>query len=90
MKCSVIRDIFNGDRGNIQAMRMPKEYRKYIAQLTEAYEKLEPVLSSEQLKMHNKFVRALEMNQSEEIDFYFVEGFKLGLLIGMECSGEEV
>lgn len=85
---SVISDIFNGVRGHRETMTIPKEERKHIGMVCDIYDELKVKLSPELLNLHQKFVDALEGNWSEEVDFYFVEGFKLGLLIGIESMEE--
>lgn len=86
MKKSVIKDIFNGYRGCRDTMNMPKDFvKKNMGIVCDTYDELKEMLSPEVLILHQKFVDALEGNWSEELDFYFAEGFKLGLLIGIEC-----
>lgn len=85
MKKSAIKDIFHGVRGHIETMDLPKD-NENASNLCDAYNELERNLSPEQLKLHQKVVDALEGDWSQEVDFYFAEGFKLGLLIGIECS----
>ena len=84
MKNSAIKDIFYGLRGQMDTMHMPKEHFEKST-VSDSYDELIAKLSPELLKLHEKFVNALEGDYSEEVDFYFIEGFKLGLLIGIEC-----
>ena len=83
---SVIRDIFHGFKGNMETMQLPKAHFDISGKkLSNAYDELVAKLSPELLKLHQNFADALEDNYCEEIDFYFVEGFKLGILMGIEC-----
>lgn len=71
-------------------MNKPIEDKEnFMGIVCEAYEELEKKLSPELFKLHEKFADALEGQLVKEIDFYFVEGFKLGLLIGIECMEED-
>ena len=86
---SAILDIFNGFRGHRETMSFPKDFvRKNMGLVCDTYDELKEKISPELLELHQKFVDALEKNWSEELDFYFIEGFKLGLHIGIECMEE--
>lgn len=89
MKKSVIKDIFHGFRGNVETMTRAPETKKYAGLVSDSYDELIKRLSPEILEYHQKFVDALESNFSEEVDFFFCEGFKLGLLIGLEVMESE-
>lgn len=89
MKKSVIIDIFNGFRGHRETMNMPKDnIKENMGIVCDTYDELKEKLSPELLTLHQKLVDSLENEWSEEVNFYFVEGFKLGLLIGIECLEE--
>ena len=64
----------------------PNEHFENGDELYGIYDELKEKLSPELWELHRKFVDLVEGNCSEEADFYFVEGFKLGLLIGIECA----
>lgn len=83
---SAIKDIFNGFRGQMETMQMPKEFFDYADELSEIYNELQKKLSPELFGLHEKYKEILDDHNDEEIDFYFVEGFKLGLSIGIECA----
>jgi len=80
MKKSAIIGIFNGFKGNLESMKAPKLSKENLEILCKTYDELKQKLSPEMLKMYNKFIDAKEAVICEEIDFYFAEGFKLGLL----------
>ena len=88
MKKSAILDIFNGFRGHRETMHMPKDSQKELGTVCNTYDVLKEKLSPDLLNLHQKLVDALESNWAEELDFFFAEGFKLGLLIGIECAEE--
>lgn len=88
MKKSAIRDIFNGLKGHRETMNMPDYDKGNMEIVCNAYDELKEKMSPELFSLHRKLVDALEENWCEEVDFHFVEGFKLGILIGMECMEE--
>ena len=69
-------------------MKMQKENKENIDKVSNIYDELVKKLSTELLKLHQEYINALEGEWCEEIDFYYVQGFKLGLLIGIECTEE--
>ena len=80
MKKSVILEIFRGNR-NIETMLLPKD----ITFDFDTEYKLIKKLNSRQRKLFDKFIYGYTGYMCKQIDFYSVENFKLGLLIGMEC-----
>jgi len=84
MRKSTIKDIFSGLKGNKESMSIPKEVIKNLSEICKFYDELKEKLSPELLEPHQKYVGALEKNWCDEVDFYFTEGFKLGLLAGIE------
>ncbi len=85
MKKSAIRGIFNGNRGHMETMSNAIACQELTNELCDSYDKLLAALSPDVLKIHDKYRAALESLHVEDIDFYFAEGFKLGLLVGIEC-----
>ena len=87
---SAVKDIFYGIKGHMETIHLPKEHFVIEGEtLSKTYDELHEKLSPDLLKLHQKFVDALEENYSEEVDFFYVEGFKLGLLIGIECAADK-
>ncbi len=85
MKNSVIQGIFNGVKGHIESMTLPKTNQDNLTQVSDAYDKLKARFHGEQMKLIDEFLKVYDDNYCDEIDFYFAEGFKLGLQIGVEC-----
>ena len=88
MKKSVIIDILNGKRGHAETMHMPKSDDGNADILCRISDELKEKLPPELFELHQKFIDALQNDLCDEVDFYFAEGFKLGLLIGVECMNE--
>jgi len=84
----IIKQIFNGNRGSHDTMKMQgnKEYDKSLDKVCGTYEQLQEKLSPELFKIYKEYVEAVENCHCEKVDFYFIEGFKLGVLIGIECA----
>ena len=85
MRKSVIKAIFNGERGTAERMSMTEEEHNLMSVVSDTYDELLNALAPEQKKLHEKFIDARESAFCEELDNHYVEGFKLGLLIGIEC-----
>ncbi len=79
MKRSVIKDIFSG--GKIPLTETNKENLKELA---EGYDRLRNRFNAKQMKLIDKFLSVYDKNYCDEVDLYFTEGFKLGLLIVVE------
>ncbi len=88
MKNSVIIDILNGVKGNRQTMVLSKTNKDNLKKISDGYDKLKSRLNSKQMKLLEKFLDVYDNNYLEEIDFYYLEGFKLGLLLAVECFKE--
>ncbi len=86
---SVIEDIFNGTKGHRDTMPLTKAHLNILKEVAGSYDKLKKRFSEKQLKEIEKFLRVYDKNYCEEIDFYFKEGFKLGLRIAVECFEEK-
>lgn len=88
MKKSVIKEVFNGFRGTAELMAMTEEEHKLLSVASDTYDEFLKELTPKQKELHDKFIDARESASCEELDNYYVEGFKLGLLIGIECMDD--
>lgn len=88
MKKSIIREIFYGTKGNSETIRESEEYRELLSESIELGEMLRKTLSKEQKAIFDRF-DSTDTDLEEKAGLtYFVEGFKIGLLIGIECMDE--
>jgi len=85
MRKSPIMDIFHGFRGHIETIKAPKLSRGNLDIIIDAHNELKAKLCPEIFDIYKKYDEATSVNHCEETDHYFAEGFKLGLLIGIEC-----
>jgi hypothetical protein len=88
MTKSAIRDILYGYRGHHETIKVPRgeEYQRNIEILSDTYDELREKLSVEVFKVLERFTTAKDDIQCEESGCYFTEGFKLGILVGIECG----
>ncbi len=85
MKNSVLKDIFNGVKGNRGVIAENRTNKESLNKVLEYYERLKKRFDDKQIKLIEKFLYVYEANVHKEAEFYFSEGFKLGLQIGVEC-----
>lgn len=88
MKKSTILEVFLRDRGMPPNIPMSNEYFKLIEKTSNLHDKLIEKIEAypDIMKLFDEFEDAVDAASSVEIDDFFVEGFKIGLLIGIEAS----
>lgn len=89
MKKSIISEIYYGMDSLSVTESMNKEQKKFISKCCEIYEKLKATLNDEQKKMLDDYVDCSEEESCVTIERNFVAGFKMGLLIGIECMDND-
>ena len=82
---SVIQEIFNGQRGCIDTMDLPEEYKSYNQEFDLIDKELKPLLDAKLQELYRKALDAHSNELTKQVDFYFVEGFKLGFAVCCEC-----
>ncbi len=87
MKNSVIKDIFNGVKGNRE--EIIKANNTNVKKVLESYEKLKDTFNEKQMKFIENFIEAYDINYYENMTSCFEEGFKLGIQVGAECFLEK-
>ncbi len=85
MNKSIIKEVFYGNRGYKETLVFLKKDEKRLDKICELEDELREKLTPEQFDLHQSFVSLIDEGCVEETDYYFVEGFRLGLLIGIEC-----
>ncbi len=83
MRNSTMKEVLDAIRESVKTRKVSKEN---LSVLCDSYDELKKKLSPELFALHQKFVDALEGSWCDEVDFYFAEGFKLGLRLGFECT----
>lgn len=85
---TAILQMYYGQRGTGDNLKCTPEYIKLLDAVDNAYdclcEKLEP--NTELRELFLKYKDALEEMHACEVDDHYAEGFKFGLLIGVEAG----
>lgn len=82
---SIIEEIFYGKRGQADNIEMGEEYTKLGAEGMEIYNKFYPTLTPEQKKQFDDMFWADAGQEAECVRAHYIEGFKVGFLIAVEC-----
>ncbi len=82
---SIIKEIFYGNRGNVEAIRMNDEYSKIADKIIDKYEELAKEMTDEQKVKFKEFCGLRDDMETETTDTHFIEGVKLGILLGIEA-----
>lgn len=83
---SIIEQIYNGERGFFETIKASEEYIKILDKVDGAYKQLNEQLNEEQKKLFADFIALTHELESESILTHYKEGFKIGLLMGMEVN----
>lgn len=85
---SSILQMFYRQRGDCEKVKCAPEYREYADNASQYYEKLCEKLKDmpEALELLSSFYDRTERAHCVEIDANYLEGFKFGLLIGVEAG----
>ena len=82
---SIIKEIFYGERGNTETFKPNEEYLKILEKINKLYNVIESGLTDEQKENFNKFCELQDDLGVESADTHFIEGVKLGILLGIEA-----
>ena len=87
---SAIREMYYGNRGQQDSIKMTKKYHK-IMEETVKNEKIlrEKLTVYPELLSYDAIDNSIGTASSEETAFSYVEGFKFGLLMGLEVGNNE-
>lgn len=85
---SAVLQMFYGQRGKGDKVKCVTEYREYADKAEEYYQALCKKLKGmpEALELLSNYIEWQERMYVVEIDSNYAEGFKFGLLIGIEAS----
>lgn len=85
----IIEEIYYG---NVQEVfRKTSEAYKKASKIESAkYDKLAKTLNEEQLKLLNEYIEAIQDSNEIEVKDRYKQGFKTGLLIGIESRNIEL
>lgn len=87
MKNSAFEQMYSGERGRYDSVPLDKEWEKISDIRSDCYDKMEELLKehSEIKKVFDQLMEATDTLGAIEADSYYKEGFRFGLLLGVEC-----
>lgn len=86
MKNSIIEDIYFGRRGSDVVLKTTEKTKKLMNEAIEYEDSFKKVLSAEQLSLFERYISSVIDLKVEELCVHYTEGFKLGLLVGIQCA----
>ena len=90
MNNSTIKDLFYGNNINYENLRPTKKYFEISNNINELENEFLTTLNIEQQQMYNK-IKMLNLDcLDESSEYHFIEGFKLGVKLGIECTTENL
>lgn len=82
---SAIKEIYNNESGYYELIKPSEEYRKRHAEYCEIYEKILEGATEQQKKLLDELYIQSGGVESESGETHFIEGFKLGFRLAVEC-----
>ena len=82
---SIIKEIFYGRRGHSESIKSSKDYFEFLNEIPRLYEELKKELPDEKKALLEQFCELRDGMETESADIHFIEGVKLGILLGMEA-----
>lgn len=86
MSKSTIRELYYGNTVQIETIKPTAEYWEIEKKLSKKETEFENTLSEEQKPLYNEVIDLIYEQSGESSEYHFVEGFKLGLNLGVESS----
>lgn len=88
MKKSILTAIFYGEKGHPETIKEGPEYWKVMDETNKLSDELVKGLTEKQKELFDKLCFSSMGLEAEATLTYFKEGFKIGLLLGIECTDE--
>lgn len=85
---SILEEIYYGNRGSSENLEFGEAYHKALSEGCEIYEKLEKSLNKRQKKLLVKLFWSDSEQEAEAVKAVYIEGFKIGFRIAVECLTE--
>lgn len=82
---SIIEDIYYGNRGGAEDIDFGKVYFDAQSKACTLYEKMEKGLNEKKKKLLSKIFWADVEQEAEAVKAAYIEGFKIGFNIAVEC-----
>ncbi len=89
---SAIKEMYLGVRGNYETIKLSKDCINLISKVSAKEETLLKKLKGKQeiMELYKNYKTALENAQSEAYNDYFCEGFRFGMLIGLDVINNNI
>ncbi|MDE7401646.1 MAG: hypothetical protein K2N17_06305 [Clostridia bacterium] len=85
---SIIEEIYLGNSGCVGTVKMSDEYWKINYTVSEMTEEFKKMFNEEQQQKFLKFCDTYNLLSAETALSHYKEGFKLGLLLAIECFND--
>nr|MDE7439252.1 hypothetical protein [Clostridia bacterium] len=82
---SIIKEIFYGERGNCDNYKTSEEYSKILEKVNKLYKEIKSVLTAEKREEFETLCKLQGDLEVETADEHFIEGVKIGILLGIEA-----
>lgn len=82
---SIIKEIFYGERGNSDNYKASEEYYKILEKVSKLHKEILDKMSDERKEKFEKFCNLQDQLEVETADAHFIEGVKIGILLGIEA-----
>ena len=85
---SIIEEIYLGNRGCVETVKMSDEYWKTNHTVSEKTEEYKKMFNEEQQQRFLEFCESYTLLGAESALSHYKEGFKIGLLLALECLSD--
>ncbi len=85
---SIIKQLFFGERGQYENIITGKRYKELFEELYDMCKELSKDFNDKQKELFEKICSKQAEMESEAIFQNYREGFKIGLLLALECLGD--
>ena len=85
---SIIEKIYMGKIGCVETVKMSDKYWQTINIVSEKTEEYKKIFTEEQQQKFLEFCDAYSLLGAENALSHYKEGFKIGLLLALECLGD--
>lgn len=85
---SIIKELFFGKRGQYENIITGKRYRELFEELCEVCKELSKDFNNKQKELFENICNMQSEIEAEAVFQNYREGFKIGLLLALECLGD--
>ncbi len=83
---SMIREIYHANRGTLQTIQDNDEYFNIMKDVSKLYNEIIEKLPDDMKEQFKKFCELQDGLAYETAESHYIEGFKIGLQIGLETN----